>query len=125
MNIRKIAIVFSLLAVLIAGTVLSAGALTPMHVSGFRLSYLNGQTTARVRVLDALNRPVAGANVQVSFEKDGSPTILRSGMTGTYGNARISASLPAGRWVVCVEEIHKLGYDYNPATNLCSSISVP
>ncbi len=125
MNIRKIAIVLSLLAVLIAGTVVSAGAQTPLHVSAFRLSYAYGQTTARVRVLDALNRPVAGAKVQVSFEKDGLPTILRSGTTGTYGNARISASLPAGRWLVCVEEIHRLGYNYNPATNLCSSISVP
>lgn len=125
MNIRKIAIVLSLLAVLLAGTVLSAGAATPMHVSSFQVTYLSGLTKARVRVLDSLNQPVAGAKVQVSFEKDGSPTILRSGTTGTYGRVGISASLPAGSWRVCVEEIHKLGYAYNPANNLCASIHVP
>jgi len=125
MNIRKFAIVFSLLAVLIAGTVLSAAAATPMHVSAFRLGYAFGQTKATVRVMDALNRPVAGANVQISFEKDGSPTILLSRMTGTFGKASIAASLPSGKWVVCVEEIHKAGFVYDPAQNLCSSIAVP
>ena len=125
MNIRKIAILVSLLAVLLAGTVLSAGAATPMHVSAFRLSYLSGQTKATLRVLDAMNHPVAAANVQISFEKDGLAPIFRYGKTGLFGGTSISAALPAGKWIVCVEEIHKLGYDYNPATNLCSSISVP
>jgi len=125
MNIRKFAIVFSLLAVLIAGTVLSAAAATPMHVSAFKLGYAFGQTKASVRVMDALNRPVAGAKVQISFEKDGSPTILLSRMTGTFGKAGITASLPAGKWVVCVEEIHKAGFVYDSNQNLCSSIRVP
>ncbi len=125
MNIRKIAILVSLLAVLLAGTVLSAGAVTPMHVTNFQLSYLSGQTRAHLRVLDALNRPVSGAQVQISFEKDGSPTIFRYGITGLYGGTTVSAALPAGRWVVCVEEIHKLGYEYNPLNNLCGAISVP
>jgi hypothetical protein len=125
MNVRKIAVLVSLLAVLLAGTVLSAGAAAPMHVTNFRVAYLNGQTRATLRVLDALNHPVAGALVQISFEKDGVPTIFRYGRTGLFGWTAISAALPAGQWVVCVEEIHKLGYDYNPATNLCSSIRVP
>ena len=125
MNIRKIAVVFSLLVVLVAGTVVSAGAQTPRHVSGFKLALVNGQTKASLRVLDALNRPVAGANVQISFEKDGSPTILRSRLTGPLGNTAIYAKLPAGSWIVCVEEIHKLGFSYDPARNLCGSIRVP
>ena len=125
MNIRKIAVLVSLLAVLLAGTVLSAGAAMPMHVSGFKVAYLSGQTRASLRVLDALNHPVAGAKVQISFEKDGSPIIFRYGTTGTFGFTSAAAALPAGKWVVCVEEIHKLGYDYNPATALCASISVP
>jgi hypothetical protein len=125
MNIRKIAILVSLLAVLLAGTVLSAGAAAPMHVSNFKVAYLSGQTRATFRVLDALNHPVAGASVQISFEKDGLAPIFRYGRTGLFGWTSISAGLPAGKWVVCVEEIHKLGYDYNPATNLCSAISVP
>ncbi len=125
MNIRKIAIIVSLLAVLLAGTVLSAGAATPMHVSGFKVFYASGLTKASLRVLDPLNHPVAGASVQISFEKDGVPTVFRYGKTGLFGWTTISAALPAGRWVVCVEEIHKLGYYYDPANNLCSSISVP
>ncbi len=125
MNIRKIAVIVSLLAVLLAGTVLSAGAVTPMHVTNFRVAYLSGQTRASLRVLDALNRPVAGAKVQISFEKDGLPTIFRYGTTGLYGWTAMSAALPAGQWVVCVEEIHKLGYVYDPANNLCGAISVP
>jgi len=125
MNIRKFAVVFTLLAVLVAGTVVSAGAQTPMHVSGFKLALAAGQTKASLRVLDGLNKPVAGANVQISFEKDGIPTILRSGMTGAFGYTAISAKLPAGNWRVCVEEVHKLGFGYNPTVNLCGSIQVP
>ena len=56
MNTRKIAIIVSLLAVLLAGTVLSAGAAAPMHVAGFRVAYLSGQTKASLRVLDAMAR---------------------------------------------------------------------
>ena len=125
MNIRKIAVIFSLLVVLLAGTVLSAGAATPMHVSGFKAAYAFGQIKASLRVLDALNRPVAGANVQVSFERDGLPQILRSGTTGPLGGVRISAAVPAGLWTVCVEEIHKRGYAYEPTSNLCTSLRVP
>lgn len=125
MNIKKLVVALSVLAVFMAGTVMSAGAATPMHVSSFSVAYSSGQINTVTRVLDSLNRPVAGAKVQISFEKDGLPTILRTGYTGTYGYARISAAVPAGRWVVCVEEIHKLGYVYNPATNLCKTISVP
>ena len=126
MNIRKIAVVFTLLAVLAAGTVVSAGALTPMHVSSFKAVYVTtGQIKTSTRVLDSLNRPVAGAKVLISFEKDGAPIILRSGFTGPYGYAAISATVPAGHWTVCVEEIHKLGYDYNPLKNLCTAVLVP
>jgi hypothetical protein len=125
MNIRKFAVVFSLLAVLIAGTVLSAAAATPMHVSGFKATYALGQTKASLRVLDALNRPVSAANVQVSFEKEGAPIVLRSHLTGALGWTSIAASLPAGKWMVCIEEIHKIGFNYNPAVNQCTTISVP
>ncbi len=125
MNTRKFFIMLSLVLVLLAGTVLSAGAATPMHVSGFQVAYASGLTKATLRVLDPMNRPVAGAKVQISFEKDGYPTILRSGLTGTYGRATIAAALPAGSWVVCVEEIHKLGFEYNPQNNLCAAIRVP
>lgn len=125
MNIRKIAVVFSLLAVLLAGTILSAGASTPMQVSNFQLALVSGRTRASLTVLDMLNHPVAGAKVQVSFEKDGSPTINRSRLTNTAGNVAFAPLLPPGNWTVCVEEIHKLGYSYDPAANLCSSITVP
>jgi hypothetical protein len=124
MNIRKIAIILSLAVVLVAGTVLSAGAETPMSPSGFQVSYALGHAKASLRVLDALNRPVAGANVQISFEKEGSPAILRWHLTNTSGFASISAALGRGNWTVCVEEIQKRGYDYSPATNLCTSIVV-
>ncbi len=125
MNIKKIALAVSLLAVFVAGTVVSAGALTPMKVSSFSLAYAGGQIKSTTRVLTSSNHPVAGAKVQVSFEKDGIPTILRSGMTNTFGVARISAAVPAGRWMVCVEEIHKIGYEYNPLVNKCAAIRVP
>jgi hypothetical protein len=125
MNIRKFAILVSLLAVLVAGTVLSARAETPMQVSGFQVAYAAGHINTSMQVLDALSSPVARAKVQVSFEKDGSRTILRSGKTSASGFVSIAASVPSGNWKVCVEEIHKRGFDYSPATNLCTSISVP
>ncbi len=125
MNIRKYAIIFTLLAVLLAGTALSAGAASPMHVAAFRVAYLSGQTKTTVRVFNALNQPVSGAKVQVSFEKEGAAQIFRSTLTSLMGYARFSLALPAGNWTVCVEEIHKLGYFYDPANSLCKTISVP
>ncbi len=125
MNIKKLVIAASLLAILIAGSVASVGALTPMHVGSFKVSSSSGQIKASVLVRDGLNRPVPGAAVQVSFEKDGLPTKLSSGMSGTFGWARTSATAPAGKWMVCVEEIHKIGFDFNPSSNICQSIQVP
>jgi hypothetical protein len=72
-----------------------------------------------------MNKPVAGAKVQVSFEREGLPQIFRTGMTGPFGGAFLSATVPAGKWLVCVEEIHKIGYDYNPAKPACTSVQVP
>ncbi len=125
MNTRKIAIMLSLVAVLLAGTVLTAAAATPMQVSGFSLALVNGQAQASLHVQDALSQPIARAKVQISFEKDGSATIYRTRRTDASGNVSFAASLPAGTWVVCVEEIHKRGFSYDPTSNLCSSISIP
>ncbi len=125
MKIKKFVIVLSILAVLIAGSVSTVGALTPMHVSSLKAAYATGQIKATVRVLDGLNKPVSSAAVQVSFEREGVPVILRSHMTSKYGLSTISAAVPAGNWKVCVEEIHKVGYHYNPPQNICTSIRVP
>lgn len=125
MNTRKIAIMLSLVVVLLAGTVLSAAAATPMQVSGFSVALVNGQARASLHVQNALSQPVAGAKVRISFEKDGLPTIYRAHRTDASGNASFAVSLPKGTWMVCVEEVHKLGFSYDPATNLCSSISIP
>jgi hypothetical protein len=125
MNIRKIALAASLLAVFVAGTVLSAGALTPVKVSSFSVAYASGQIKSTTRALTFSNRPLAGAKVQISFEKEGLPVILRSGMTNALGYARVSAAVPAGSWTVCVEEITKIGYEYNPLVNKCAAIRVP
>ncbi len=125
MNTRKFAIMLSLVAVLLAGTVLTAAAATPMQVSGFKVALVNGQAQASLQVQNALSQPVAGAKVRISFEKDGSATIYRTHRTDASGNVSFAASLPAGTWMVCVEEIHKRGFSYDPASNLCSSISIP
>jgi hypothetical protein len=52
MNVKKFAIALSVLAVFVAGTVVSAGALTPMHISGFKAAYSGGQIKSRLRVWD-------------------------------------------------------------------------
>ncbi len=70
MNIRKLAVVFTLLAVLVAGTVLSAGAQTPMHVSGLRLAYASGKTIASL--------PRAGCREPPRRRRE-SPSVLREG----------------------------------------------
>ena len=125
MNIKKFVVVLSILAVLVAGSVVSAGALTPVHVSSFKASYAGGQIKATTRVLDSLNKPVSSAAVKVSFEKEGKPIIFRTGMTNANGLVTLSAAVPAGKWLVCVEEIHKIGYEYNPLKNTCATIQVP
>ena len=125
MNIKKFAVVLSMLAVFVAVSVSSVGALTPVHVSSLKATYATGQIKATVHVLDALNKSVSNAAVQVSFEKEGLPVILRSGMTNRSGSTAISAVVPAGNWLVCVEEIHKIGYEYNPLHNTCTTILVP
>jgi hypothetical protein len=125
MNTKKFLVILSILAVLLSATVLSAGAAAPAHVSTFKVSHVARQIKATVGVANALNKAISGAKVQVSFEKEGLPIILRNGLTNAFGRTTIAASVPAGKWLVCVEEIHKLGYTYNPAQNLCSTIIVP
>jgi hypothetical protein len=125
MNIKKFVVLLSILAVLVAGSVVSVGALTPVHVSNFKVSYASGQIKATTRVLDSLNKSVSGAAVKVSFEKEGVPVIFRTGMTNANGSVTLSAAVPSGKWLVCVEEIHKVGYEYNPLTNTCAIIQVP
>jgi hypothetical protein len=125
MNIKKFVVVLSILAVLVAGSVVSVGALTPLHVSSLKATYAAGHIKATVRVLDSLNKPVSNAAVKVSFEKEGAPIIFRTGMTNNNGVVARSATVPAGKWLVCVEEIHKIGYEYNPLKNTCTIIQVP
>ena len=125
LNIRKIALIVSLLAVLLAGTVLSAGAATPMYVGAFHVTYVAPHTHAVVRVIDALKHPIAGALVTIAFSQPGRLPIVRSHITGLHGGTTVSATLTAGKWLVCVQSITKAGYVYSPAKKLCTVFAVP
>jgi hypothetical protein len=95
-----------------------------MHVASLKASYSAGQINSTVSVQDKLDRPVSGAAVQISLEQDGFPTIFRTGITSKFGLAVLSAKVPAGNRIACVEEIHKLGFEYDPLQNDCTSIQV-
>ena len=125
MNIKKLFITFGLVAVLLAGTFASAGAATPVHVATFKAAYSAGSIKTTVGVADALNKPLSGAKVQISYEREGSPIKLLNAMTNAKGIAQFSSAFTKGKWHVCVEEIHKLGFVYNPTQALCTKIIVP
>ncbi len=125
MNLKKMLLVVSLLAVLVAGSAVSVGALTPMRVASLRAAYLYGQVKTFVKVQDSMSRPVAGATVRVSFEKGDNPAIVRSGLTNLYGAVALSVPASAGHWTMCVESISKTGYVFDPAQDPCVSLYVP
>ncbi len=125
MNMKKLVVALSLLAVLVAASVASVGALTPMQVASLNATYAFGRIKANVSVVDALSRPIPGAYVQVSFEKTDGPSYLRTVRTSLAGLAAPSIAATAGNWTVCVEEIHKIGFTYDPIQNVCTSIVVP
>ena len=126
MNIRKISLIISLVAGLLAATVLSAGAAVPMHVVNFHITYVAPHTHAGLRVLDALNHPVVGALVTIAFWQAGRTSpIIRSHLTGLHGGMSVSATLTAGKWLACVRSITKPGYIYSPVTRLCTPFTVP
>ncbi len=125
MNFKKVLLVVSLLAMLVAGTVVSAGALTPLKVASLKAYTAYGQVRTYVKVQDFLGRPVAGAAVRVSFEKGDNPAIVRSGLTNLYGAVVLSVPASAGQWTMCVESITKTGYVFDPAQDPCVSLLVP
>ena len=125
MNIKKFFITFGLVAVLLAGTFASAGAVTPVHVTIFKAAYSAGSIRTTVGAADKLNQPLSGAKVRVSYEKEGSPIKLLNSTSNTLGIARFSSPVTKGKWLVCVEEINKPGFNYNPAKALCTTIIVP
>jgi hypothetical protein len=82
MNIKKFFITFGLVTVLLAGTFASVSAASPVHVTTFKAVYSAGSIRTRVGVADALNKPLSGAKVQISYEKEGVPIRLLNACSG-------------------------------------------
>jgi hypothetical protein len=125
MNIKKFFITFGLVTVLLAGTFASVSAASPVHVTTFKAVYSAGSIRTTVGAADALNKPLSGAKVQISYEKEGVPIMLLNAATNAQGIAHFSGAVTKGKWLVCVEEINKPGFNYSPAKPLCTTITVP
>lgn len=95
-----------------------------MHVGGmegyFAVDYL-GRSVLRIHVLveDEEMTPLSDVEVDASiWVPDGGP-ILRSRFTKPSGNARFHwGSAASGTWTLCVDDLTRAGYIYNPDDNV-------
>jgi hypothetical protein len=91
-----------------------------LHVGGIKGHFVGNQLRANVLVLDQTDAPVAGVDVLAKFIAPGWPRPYQGiKTTNAYGMARFPWSSPlSGDWKICVEDLAKSGYTYDPGSNV-------
>lgn len=110
----------------------STDVLGKMHLGAINLGYVvvvaKYRVTAASRVLDMAGRPVASATVSMRWTLPNGSTVDQQALSRTNGAVTFRVtSAQAGTYQVCVTDIAKAGYLYDPAADVetCDTISVP
>jgi hypothetical protein len=103
-----------------------------MHVDDIQMSYqqLNKnrfRVYADVTVKDQYASPVDGATVSAQWTLPGDKTANQQEITGGTGIASFSVTSKAGAYQICVTNVTKSGWTYDPNQNVetCDSITAP
>jgi len=102
-----------------------------MHVESIVMSYVvsgkNRTVTAKITINDASNNPVSGASVAAQWTLPNGSTKNQTATTAVGGVATFNYTWKKGTYQICVTNVTKAGYTYDPAGNhiTCNSISAP
>jgi len=102
-----------------------------MHVADIQMSYVQIKNkyivSAAVTIKDQDAGPVAGATVSVQWTLPGNKTSNQQQVTGATGVADFSVTNRAGVYQICVTDVVKAGWIYDPDQNVetCDSITTP
>jgi ABC-type amino acid transport substrate-binding protein len=91
-----------------------------MHVGGIGGHFVGSQLRANALVLDETDAPVPDVEVLAKFRAPGWPRpYMGVRLTNPNGMARFAfSSMGSGSWKICVEDLAKTGYTYNPGDNV-------
>jgi subtilisin family serine protease len=103
-----------------------------MHVDDIQMSYVQlnknrFQVSADVTIKDQYANPVNAATVSVQWTMPGDKTTNQQDVTGTTGVATFSVTSKAGAYQICVTDVVKSGWTYDPNQNVktCENITAP
>jgi PKD repeat protein len=103
-----------------------------LHVNGLLLSYTGTAVPYKLRsvitVHDQAHARAAGVTVYGTWTLPNGRSINRTALTNQLGKASIPMSGKAGTYQLCVTDLVKAGYSYDPAGNevpACQTITVP
>jgi hypothetical protein len=102
-----------------------------MHVESIVMSYVvsgrNRIVTAKIKINDASNNPVSGASVAAQWTLPNGSKKNQTATTAADGVATFHYTSKKGTYKICVTNVTKAGYTYDPAGNhiTCNSISAP
>jgi len=102
-----------------------------MHVQSITLTYAvsgkNRTVTARILINDTSDNPVPGASVVAQWTLPNGFRKNQTATTAADGVATFRYTSKKGTYQICVTNVTKAGYTYDPAGNYitCGSISAP
>ena len=103
-----------------------------MHVDDIQMSYLQlnkvrYRVSADITIKDQIANPVDGATVSAQWTQPNGKLVNRQQVTGATGVASFDISSKAGTYQICVTDVTKAGWIYDPSQNVktCETLTVP
>jgi hypothetical protein len=102
-----------------------------MHVDSIQMSYVQVRNkftvSADVAIKDQDAGPVAGATVSAQWTLPNGKLVDDQQVTGATGVAAFNIASKAGAYQICVTDVTKTGWVYDPGQNVetCDTITVP
>ena len=103
-----------------------------MHVDDIQMSYLQlnkvrYRVLADITIKDQIANPVDGATVSAQWTQPNGKLVNQQQVTGATGVASFDISSKAGTYQICVTDVTKAGWIYDPSQNVktCETLTVP
>jgi len=103
-----------------------------MHVDDIQMSYIQlkkakYEVSADITIKDQDGDPMDGATVSVQWTLPNGRLVNRQQVTGATGVASFDIRSKAGTYKICVTDVAKTGWTYDPSQNVktCETLAVP
>jgi hypothetical protein len=102
-----------------------------MHVASIAMNYVRSgikyEVTANITIHDLSSNPVSGATVSAQWTLPNGAKKNQTASTNTSGIATFNCTANRGNYKICVTNVTKTGWIYDPAGNhvTCNTLPVP